>query len=113
MFSYDSSRISSDDQSIQQGSLMNMPQSYENSDHQPLKNIPLIIALDDSSYLLAAVILFAPPRNVTALGHYNVAVRVNETFEIFDDLRPTTYTIDSCVEVCIHSLIYVRAKTGQ
>lgn len=113
MFSYDKDRISSVAQSDEQRSLMNIPQGYENSDQKPLKNIPLIIELDGSSYLLAAAILFAPPRNVTALGHYNAAVRVNETFEIFDDLRPTTYTIDSKTEVCIHSLIYVRVKTGQ
>lgn len=106
MFSYVESQTSS----IQQASLMNVPQSYEKSDQKPLKDIPLTITLNGASYLLAALILFAPPSTVTGLGHYTAAVRVNDRFEIFDDLRTNTYTIDNNLSVCIHSLLYVERK---
>lgn len=89
---------------------MNIPQSYEKSDQKPLKDIPLIITLDGRSYLLAAVILFAPPSNVTGLGHFTTAVRINDKFEIFDDLRTNTYTVDNKLIVCIHSMLYVSAE---
>lgn len=94
-----------------QDSLMDKAQSYEKSDQKPLKDIPLIITLDGTSYLLAAAILFAPPSNVTGLGHYTAAVRINDKYEVFDDLRPNTFTIPNNVPVCIHSLLYVSPQS--
>lgn len=88
-------------------SFMNNPKSYEKSVQKPLKDIPLIITLDGRSYLLAAAILFAPPSNATGLGHYTTAVRINDKFEVYDDLRPNTFTVDNDLPVCIHCLLYV------
>lgn len=101
------SSASPSNEDIGQGSVMNDPQSYEKSEQKPLKDIPVIITLDGRSYLLAAAILFAPPSNATGLGHYIAAVRINDKFEVYDDLRPNTFTIGNDLPVCIHCLLYV------
>lgn len=83
--------------------------NYEETTQWPLKEIPLMISLDDKVYTLASVILFEPPRNANGIGHYTAAVRQNNKFEVFDDLRTSTYTIDNKTEACIHSLLYVSS----
>lgn len=95
---------------IEEEPLLNVARSYEKSDLKPLKDIPLTITLNGRLYLLAAVIIFTPPLNVTGLGHYTTAVRFNDQFEIFDDLRANTHKIDNSTTVCIHSLLYVERK---
>lgn len=51
--------------------------------------------------------LLVPPENERGLGHYSTAVRINNVFEVFDDLKPKTYQIDKKEQVCVHSLLYV------
>lgn len=80
---------------------------YEETQLWALEDIPIVFLLQNKSYVLAAIIMFAPPANERGLGHYSAAVRINNVFEVYDDLRPKTYQINKKVKVCVHTLIYV------
>lgn len=89
---------------------MDMPANYERSVNKPLADIPVVLSLENHRYTLAAVIIFSPPGNHAGIGHYTSAVRINNKFEVYDDLRPRTYEIDNTMEVCVHSLLYVALQ---
>lgn len=82
--------------------------NYESIASSSLCDIPVVISLDDNSFTLAAVILFSPPS--AGLGHFTAAIRINDKFEVFDDLRQSTYTIDNKLTVCVHSLLYTMSS---
>lgn len=88
----------------------NNTSSFEESAQRPLMDIPVVFTLADKRYSLAATILFAPPVNETGLGHYSAAVRFDNKFEVFDDLKAKTYKLNSTTPVCVHSLLYVSSK---
>lgn len=74
--------------------------------HQ-LKQIPTSIQLG-GNYALAASILFTPPVIPNDIGHYTAAIRFNSNWEVFDDLRNSTYTISDSTDICVHCLVYIK-----
>lgn len=73
-------------------------------------DVPVSISLDNKAYSLATAIIFTPPGNEKGIGHYTAAVRFNNNFEVFDDLKPKTYKLNDTTPVCMQSLLYVLPK---
>lgn len=53
------------------------------------------------------VIIFQPP-TVGKIGHYIAAIKVNNLFIVYDDLRSKTYNLSANESVAIHVLFYVQ-----
>lgn len=87
--------------------LVDSVHSYvENQVQRKLNEIPLTLNMGNRAYQLSAVILFEPPRNNVGIGHYTTAVRFNNQWELFDDLRPSTYFIHGDTDVTLHCVLY-------
>lgn len=82
---------------------------YQTSKLYRLKDLPLVLTLEKNNYALIAVIMFSPAECVGGMGHFVAAIRLNEKFEVFDDLRDKPYEISNNVDVYIHALLYLRA----
>lgn len=83
---------------------------FEKCEQRRLADIPVVISIGNQTYALAAVVLFSPLGNVAGLGHFTAAVRINNQFEVYDDLREKPYGISKTTEVCVHSLLYVLTQ---
>lgn len=82
---------------------------FERVVDRTLDQLPICISLNDTNYQLAAAILFEPPETV-GIGHYTAAVKFNNSWEVFDDLRPTTFSLPSSTLVNVHSILYIITK---
>lgn len=58
-------------------------------------------------FMLFGVIVFHPPL-VGQVGHYVSAIKLHNTFVVYDDMASSTYNLSADVESTIHALFYVR-----
>lgn len=81
--------------------------NYELTPQHSLNEIPPTITLNNKQYLISSVILFEPPYSHLGVGHFSTAIRLNERWEVFDDLRSNTYFVSSTQKLVVHSIMYL------
>ncbi|KAJ6642712.1 NOF-FB transposable element, partial [Pseudolycoriella hygida] len=93
--------------------LLELPScGYSNTDVEPLRyhkleNIPLTLQVGKKMYLLVAAILFKPP---ILDGHYIGVVRINDTWEAYDDMDSKSRSFSRTRNVIIHNLLYIEME---
>lgn len=85
---------------------------YETITFTALRRVPLDVIINGTQYLLVGAVLFQPPHDTTvdSIGHYTAAIKVNQGFMVYDDMRTKTYHLKSTEEVVIHALLYVQTN---
>lgn len=81
--------------------------NYEPTPQHSLNEIPPAITLNNKQYLLSSVIIFEPPHSHLGVGHFSTAIRLNERWEVFDDLRSNPYFVSSTQKLVVHSIMYL------
>lgn len=60
-------------------------------------------------YILLAVFVHSPGVAMNDIGRYTTAIKLNDTFEIFDDLKPKSYVVSKNKKsMLIHALQYIK-----
>lgn len=83
---------------------------YETINETKLEDLPIKLEFGIKVYALFGVILFHPPLIQDDSGHYVAAVKLNNTWQIFDDLKSKTYNIKKTEKVVVHFLFYILKK---
>ena len=73
-----------------------------------LDQLKVTITLNDKRYFLFGLVLFQPPQLKESIGHYVAAVKYNNEYFIFDDLRKSSYRLEEGSELVINCLFYVH-----
>lgn len=81
-------------------------EDYEPLMEHRLNEIPLTIF--DETYILVAAFLFKPGINLQDIGHYVTADRINERWEMYDNLKDKAVEMSSQKSVVIQSLLYLK-----
>lgn len=76
-----------------------------------LGDIPPRLAILKKTYALLGIIIFQPPAtaSVDSYGHYVSAIKINNDFVIYDDLRNDMYNISANKVVGVDALFYVKS----
>lgn len=59
-------------------------------------------------YILLAAFLYSPGVSGADIGHYTAAIKVNDKWEIFDDLKQKSEEVSPNKAVMIHALFYLE-----
>lgn len=62
----------------------------------------------NDSYILSAAFLYSLGVSDADVGHYTTGIKVNDKWEIYDDLKQKPEEVSSNKEVTIHALLYLR-----
>lgn len=68
--------------------------------------IPITIMND--SYVLFAAFLYSYGVSDSDIGHYTTAIKINDKWEIYDDLKQKSEEISPNKAVFIHALLYLK-----
>lgn len=79
---------------------------YEPTIKRKFSTIP--ISIMDDSYILLAAFLYSPGVSDSDIGHYTTGIKVNDKWEIYDDLKQKAEEVSSNKEVIIHALLYLK-----
>lgn len=74
-----------------------------------IKDVPLVINVSKNKYVLFGLIMFKPPFLECDIGHYTAAIRINNKWEVFDDMRSQSYCISSNTSAVIHCILYIKS----
>lgn len=74
------------------------------------RDLPIKLEFGTKVYALFGVILFHSPLIQGDSGHYVAAVKLNKTWQVFDDLKSKTYNIKKTEKVVVHFLFYILKK---
>lgn len=83
---------------------------FEESAVFKIKDVPLVLSIFDQKYVLFGLVLFKPPIFDSDIGHYTCAIRLNNKFEMYDDMRAKPFSVSANENAVIHCLFYI--KTG-
>lgn len=84
---------------------------YETEMQYKLKDIPEIITISNKHFVIVGAIVFIPPIVDGDVGHYICADKVNNQWEIYDDLdSKSPKNKSSQANVIIHALMYVISE---
>lgn len=61
----------------------------------------------EKKFALFGVVLYQPPIISGDSGHYMGAVKLNNTWQVFDDHKTKPYNIKKTENVVIHNLFYI------
>ena len=61
-------------------------------------------------FVLFGAILFTPPLIPEDLGHYTAAIKLNQRWEVYDDIRNGTYEISNEETVYFSVLFYLEEE---
>lgn len=74
-------------------------------------DIPETIKISDIDFVIAGAIVFIPPIVDGDIGHYVCADKINNQWEIYDDLESKSpQNKSSNASVIIHALMYVISE---
>lgn len=73
----------------------------------------MIIELNGDNFMLQGVIIFKPPIIDDDLGHYMCAVRINNNWELYDDMDSQPRLKKKRDKVCIHAVFYINGKKNE
>lgn len=79
---------------------------YEDSVIHKLSEIP--IALMNDSYVLSAAFLYSLGVTSADIGHYKTAIKINDKWEIYDDMKTKFEEVSPNKEAIIHALFYLK-----
>lgn len=65
------------------------------------------LVFGEKTYALFGVALHQPPMISGDTGHYVGAVKLNNTWQVFDDYKAKPYNIKKTEKVVIHYLFYI------
>lgn len=86
----------------------------EPSYYHALENVPVTIKVTKGTYVLCGAILFKPPTSSVDIGHYVVAaVKINDTWEVFDDMQSKSKLFSRSKKVIIHNLLYIQSTSNE
>lgn len=88
------------------GSYMQNLTMYEPRVRYKLGDIP--VSIFDNQYILVAAFLYFHGASDSDIGHYKVAIKLNEKWELFDDYDPRTKELTNNHAFIIHALMYVK-----
>lgn len=83
---------------------------YEHSITHRFSELPLSIDIANKKFILLGAILFSPPVIPSELGHYVTAIKLNDIWEVYDDLRKKTYELNKESHVCFNILLYIEEE---
>lgn len=83
---------------------------FEESAVFKIKDVPVVIQVFSAWYFLVGLVLFNPPIFETDIGHYTAAIRLNNKWEIYDDMRSKPHPISANENAVIHCLFYIKAS---
>lgn len=66
------------------------------------------ISVMEGRFVLMAVFVYSEGVNEKDIGHYAVAVKINDKFEIYDDLEAKCQEVSGEKKVIVHALLYLR-----
>lgn len=92
-------------------------QNFENGEivdaYHKLQDIPPVLNYFDKTYLLSAAAVFQPPlerKTGKETGHYFAAIKINESWQAYDDNREKPFSISSDLDVVIATVCYVMSE---
>lgn len=59
--------------------------------------------------MLFGLIMFKPPFLQRDIGHYTAAIRINNKWEVFDDMRSQSYSTSPNQSAVIHCIFYIKS----
>lgn len=87
-------------------------QSQHNSaDYEPINKVKfseIPITIIDESYVLFAVFICMPGINNTDIAHYTTGIRINDKWEIYDDLTDKPFEVNANKEIIVHAVLYLK-----
>lgn len=78
---------------------------YEPAIKHKLSEIP--IAIMNDSYVLSAAVLFSYGVSDSDIRHYTAAIKINDKWEIYDDMKQKTEEVSN-KEVIVHAILYLK-----
>ncbi|KAJ6639209.1 hypothetical protein Bhyg_11951 [Pseudolycoriella hygida] len=81
---------------------------FEESAVFKICDVPLVLNVQNKNYVLFGIVIFNPPLLEEDIGHYIAAIRLNNRWECYDDLRTKPYPISGYTRAVIHCIFYVR-----
>lgn len=91
---------------VSSGSYTENETNYEPSVSHKFADIP--VSIFDNRYILVAAFLYYHGAYDNDIGHYKVAIKINEKWELFDDYEPKTKELSNNHRAVIHALMYVK-----
>lgn len=76
--------------------------------YHELTNIPITVSIDKQKYVAFGAIVFIPPFMENDIGHYVAVVKINNTWEVFDDTKEKSRTISSTKKIVVTNLFYIK-----
>lgn len=86
---------------------------YEESAVFKIKDVPLVLNIFNQKYVLFGLAVFKPPLLQGDVGHYTSAIRINNKWEMYDDLRSRPFTVSSKEKVVIHVMFYIKVDDSE
>lgn len=62
----------------------------------------------NDDYILLAAFLYSSGVSDTDIGHYMTGIKINDRWEIYDDLKQKCEDVSPNKEVTIHALLYIK-----
>ena len=69
--------------------------------------MPISLKFGAKTYALFGVVLYQPPLISEDSGHYMGAVKLNNTWQVFDDYKSKPYNIKKTESVVVHYIFYI------
>lgn len=78
-----------------------------------IKDVPLVLNLFTLKYVLFGLVIFKPPLLECDTGHYTSAIRINNKWEMYDDLRSKPFTVPANENAVIHCIFYIKVADSE
>lgn len=75
-----------------------------------IDEIPAVLKLDERHYILQGAIVFVPPITIDDIGHYKCIIKINQSWESYDDKETKPDMLKKNTSVVLHSIFYVIAN---
>ncbi|KAJ6648081.1 Cationic amino acid transporter 2, partial [Pseudolycoriella hygida] len=81
---------------------------FEQSAVFKMNDVPMVLDISNIEYVLFGIIIFNQPFLESNTGHYSAAIRLNNRWEVYDDLRPKPYELPGNNRAVIHCVFYLK-----
>lgn len=78
-----------------------------------LDQITQNIRLDDKNYTLQGAIVFVPPITADDIGHYKCIIRINQSWESYDDKETKPEMLKRNPSAVLHSIFYTSMNISE
>lgn len=81
--------------------------NYEPNIQYKFSEIPVSIAVSNKKFVLFGAFLFTPSPVPGDIGHYTAAIKINDQWEIYDDMSTKAAHWNKDKHVIIHTIFYI------